>query len=77
MGRGPGEPDGFDLAARIMSFDTDGDDQVTRDELPERMRQRFDRMDDNGDGAIDASEAQVAAKRMRRFREGGPPGRGD
>ncbi len=75
MGRGPG---GFgDPAARILSFDADGDGRVTRDELPERMRQRFDRMDDNGDGAIDAGEAQVAAKRMRRSREGGPPGRGD
>jgi len=77
MGRGPGEPGGFDLVARIMSFDADGDGRVTRDELPERMRQRFDRMDENGDGSIDAGEAQAGAERMRRLREGGRPGRGD
>ena len=74
MGRGPG---GFDLAARIMSFDADDDGRVTRDEMPERMRQRFDRMDENGDGAIDAGEAQAGAERMRHLREGGSPGRGD
>ena len=76
MGRGPGEPGGFgDMAARIMSFDANGDGRVTRDELPERMRTRFDRMDENGDAAIDAGEAQAMAQRMGRFREGGGPGR--
>ncbi len=74
MSRGPGESGGFgDPAARIMSFDADGDGRITRDELPERMRQRFDRMDGNGDGAIDTGEAQAAAERMARFREGGRP----
>ncbi len=78
MARGPGEPGGFgDPAARIMSFDADGDGRVARDEFPERMRQRFDRMDGNGDGTIDADEAQAAAERMARFREGGSPGRGN
>ena len=70
-GRGAG-----DLAARIMSFDEDGDGGVSRAELPERLRQRFDRMDGNGNGTIDADEAQAAAERMARFREGGRPGRG-
>ncbi len=75
MGRGPG---GFgDPAARILSFDADGDGRVTRDELPERIRQRFDRMDENGDGAIDADEAQAAAERMARFRDGGRSGQGE
>ena len=59
-----------------MSFDADGDGGVTRDELPERMQRRFDSMDENGDGAIDSGEAQAAAERMARFREGGGSGRG-
>ncbi len=75
MGRGPG---GFgDPAARILSFDADGDGRISRDELPERMRQRFDRMDGNGDGTIDADEAQAAAERMARYRDSGRPGRGE
>ncbi len=63
-----------DLAARILSFDADGNGRVTRDELPERMRQRFERMDRDGDGTIDADEAQAAAERMARYREDGRPG---
>ena len=59
-----------------MSFDQDGDGAITRDELPERMRMRFDRMDGNGDGTISASEAQAVAKRIARFGRGGRPGRG-
>jgi hypothetical protein len=76
MGRGPGGPGSLnDLAAMIMGFDADGDGRVTRAELPERMRQRFERMDDNGDGAIDAEEAQAVAERMARYREEGRTGR--
>ena len=59
-----------------MSFDADGDGGVTRDELPEWMQRRFDPMDENRDGTIDADEAQAAAERMARFRESGRPGRG-
>jgi Ca2+-binding EF-hand superfamily protein len=76
MGRGPGGPGSLnDLAAMIMGFDADGDGRVTRAELPERMRQRFERMDDNGDGAIDAEEAQAVAERMARYRDEGRTGR--
>ena len=63
-GRGRGGFGGSDLAARIMSFDADGDGRVTRAELPERMRRRFNHMDENSDGAIEAGEAQSVAERM-------------
>jgi Ca2+-binding EF-hand superfamily protein len=53
-----------------MSFDADGDGRVTRAELPQQLRQRFDRMDENSDGAIDAEEARAMARRGR-------PRRGD
>lgn len=56
---GRGGFDGVDRAARLMSFDADGDGRVTRAEMPQRLRQRFDMMDTNSDGAIDADEAQA------------------
>lgn len=56
---------GSDRAARLMSFDANGDGRVTRAELPEQLRQRFNRMDSNSDGAIDADEARALARRGR------------
>jgi HlyD family secretion protein len=66
-GRGRGS---FDL----MQFDGDGDGKLSRDEVPERMRPVFGRLDANGDGFIDAAE--VAAMRNRFRRDGGRPGGG-
>jgi hypothetical protein len=56
--------------ARIMAADTDGDGRVSRAEmaaLPERgggdPSRRFDRMDANHDGYLDASEIRAALTR--------------
>ena len=69
MDRGGGPPGRFagggDLKARMMQWDSDGDGRLTADELPERMRMRFDSMDANGDGALDADEIEAVAGRMR------------
>ena len=69
MGRGGGPSgrfaDGGDLKTRMMRWDTDGDGLLTAEEVPERMRMRFDRMDTNEDGALDADEIEAAAGRMR------------
>ena len=76
-GPGPGGPGGF--LTRLLEYDLDGDDRVSRDELPERMQQRFEFMDANQDGFLDDSDME---EMMNRFRNGrgrggrGPGGRG-
>ena len=51
---------------RFLERDEDGDGRLSRDELPERMRQRFDRMDANDDGYVDREELEVMFERIRR-----------
>ena len=48
----------------LMTYDSDGDGKVSKDEAPERMRDFFDRMDPNGDGFIDASEIESMRSRF-------------
>lgn len=72
---GPGErgPGGGNFVERIMSFDTDGDDKVGKEELPEPMQRMLQHADTDGDGAVSRAEAQAMAER---FAPGGGPGRG-
>jgi Ca2+-binding EF-hand superfamily protein len=50
---GPGiEP----LLKRLMQLSKRSDGKLTKDELPERMRDKFDRIDANHDGLIDETE---------------------
>ena len=60
-GRGPGA-----MIARIMTWDANNDGVITRDEAPDRMRDRFDSMDANGDGMLETDELENIP----------PPGRG-
>ena len=60
-GRGPGAP-----VDRMMSWDANEDGIITRDEAPERMRDRFDSIDANGDGMLETEELENMP----------PPGRG-
>ncbi len=64
---------GGDPLQRMLRWDTDGDGRLTVEEMPERMRRRFEHMDTNGDGALDEDEIRAAATRMRG--RGRPPGR--
>ncbi len=69
-GRRPGAKS-FDL----MQFDKDGDGKLSRNELPERMRTAFDRLDSNGDGSIDKAEIGDAMRRRRQNGAAPPAGR--
>ncbi|MCH7812943.1 MAG: YceI family protein [Planctomycetes bacterium] len=44
------------LPQRLAQFDTNKDGKLQKDEAPERMGAFFDRLDTNGDGAIDPAE---------------------
>ena len=54
----------------FASLDKDGDGKISKEEAPERMKERFDRMDANGDGFIDKKEQEEI---MRRFRDAARP----
>jgi Ca2+-binding EF-hand superfamily protein len=63
---------GGNFGARIMARDANDDGKVTKDELPQQMQRLFERLDANGDGAIDKAEAEGAAEQ---FGRGAGPGR--
>ena len=71
---------GRGIAAPTWSeIDQDGDGKVSLKEAPERMKGRFDRMDQNGDGFLDKEEQERIDQMFRRMRGGGgqsPEGRG-
>jgi len=73
---GPGGPGGSfggpnAFIDRIMENDANKDGKVSKEEAPERMREGFDRMDNNKDGFIDRAELEEMGRRFR----GGPGGR--
>ncbi len=50
---------------QFRDWDENGDGKLTRDELPERIRQNFDRVDVNSDGAITVEEDAAFRNRGR------------
>jgi Ca2+-binding EF-hand superfamily protein len=63
---GKGDPREF-----FKQLDANKDGKITKDEMPERMRDNFARMDANGDGSVSAEEfAQIG----RQFGGKAPPG---
>ncbi len=71
---GPGGPfgDPGEFVDRIMEADANKDGKISKEEAPERMREGFDRMDNNKDGFIDKPELEEMGRRFR----GGPGGPG-
>ena len=49
----------------MMSWDANEDGVLTRDEVSERMWNRLNRFDTNGDDSIDPAELEATTERMR------------
>jgi hypothetical protein len=49
---------------RLMERDANGDGLLTKDEIAGPMQRGFERMDANGDGALDAAEREAMVKDM-------------
>ena len=54
---------GRNLWQRIERYDADRDKKLTRQELPDRFKPLLDRLDTNGDGALDKAEVAAAMGR--------------
>ena len=76
----PGEtqpPSADDMVKTLMAFDKNGDGQLTRDELPERLQGLFDRADTDHNGILTADEIRKAAQSAAApAARGGGEGRG-
>jgi collagen type III alpha len=73
----PGEGPGRFIEGMIQRTDKNGDGKLSKDEVPELLRNRFDEMDGNSDGFLDKEELAKNGERLReRMREQGgrPPG---
>jgi Ca2+-binding EF-hand superfamily protein len=58
-------PGGSDrLIKRLLSLSKRSDGKLTKDELPERLRDRFDKIDTNHDGVIDEAELRDWIKKI-------------
>ena len=60
-GGGPGA----DMSQRMLEMDQNKDGKLTSDEVPERMQRFIERMDTNGDGAVDKAEMETFQQEMR------------
>ena len=63
-----GAAGGVGLPGRLADRDTNKDGKIQKSEAPERMKQFFDEMDANKDGAVDAEEFRAARGRRGRGR---------
>ena len=75
--RGQGRGDGRG-AARLKEADQDGDGKISREEAPERLKERFDQLDTNQDKALDMQELKALRTDdgTKASEAGGKPGRG-
>ena len=52
------------MVEQMMARDANDDGKLSGDEIPERMRRGMDRIDTNGDGALDEAEIKALAERF-------------
>ena len=67
---GPGP--GFNPEEMFKRADANGDGKISKEEAPERLKERFDRLDANTDGSVDKEEFVRAMARIANA--GGQPG---
>jgi len=76
----PGGPGGFNPVEMFETQDANGDEKLTGDEIPDRMRDHLDRVDTDGNGEVSKEEIEALAERFQRGGpgggRGGPPGGG-
>ncbi|MFO0886441.1 MAG: hypothetical protein U0894_20060 [Pirellulales bacterium] len=71
-GGGPGQ--GMMRPGEMLSrLDKDKDGKLSKEEVPERMRENFSKMDQNGDGFVEPKELEAAMRAMMQ-RGGGAGG---
>lgn len=63
---GPGGEGTRNPRERLLEYDASGDGEISREELPERMRRVFDRLDANRDGSLDEDELRRGMRGRRR-----------
>ncbi len=49
----------------LIDLDADGDGKISKEEAPERMRERFGQIDTDGDGFLDKAEQDELTRRLR------------
>ena len=54
------------VVKRFASYDKNGDEQLSRDEVPRQLRRFFGRLDKNGDGVLSLEEAKILGSFSRR-----------
>ncbi|MEE2736891.1 MAG: hypothetical protein VX435_01575 [Planctomycetota bacterium] len=64
--RGLGRPNPEQMLRRFLSLDKNGDDKVSREEMPDRLQGMLQRFDKDGDGALSEQELKEAIKRRLR-----------
>lgn len=72
---GRGNPE--EMARSLKEADKNGDGKISKEEAPDPLKDRFDRIDANGDGQLDVAELKTMFDRMReaggRRPDGGRP----
>jgi Ca2+-binding EF-hand superfamily protein len=63
-GFGSGDPAAF-MARMFTERDANNDGKLSKDELPEQMAERMDRIDTDGDGSVSREELETSMARMR------------